>query len=85
MKIIIPIEVEISHPTHVSKKWIGSCKTLDITKYYPEWDASSKYRENPEDAVIDLSNAILKTITPEWLAMKIWEQFVKGNSNENIS
>jgi hypothetical protein len=82
MKIIIPIEVEIDHPYESSKKWLGTCKILNIVH---NWNSSFVYKDTPEQAIIGISNAIKNTITSEWLAMKIWEQFVKGNNDENIS
>jgi len=82
MKIIIPIEVEIEHPHHSSDKWVGDCKTLNTNKDIPTWNASDFYRDTPEQAIIGIANAIKNAITSEWLAMKIWEQFIKGNSDE---
>jgi len=82
MKIIIPIEVEIDHPHHSSDKWMGKCPTLNIGIDIEPWQRSSWYLDNPTEAIIALSNQIKNKITSEYLAIKIWEQFVKGSSDE---
>ena len=83
MKIIIPIEVEIDHPYQSSDKWIGECEVFDTVTH--TWNSSDRYRDTPEQAIIAVANTIKNKITSEWLAMKIWEQFVKENSSEDIS
>jgi NADPH-dependent 7-cyano-7-deazaguanine reductase QueF len=82
MKITIPIEVEIDHPHYLSKQWVCKCKTLGTDDDGPTWDAYRYYKETPEQAIVGIANTIKDKLTSEWLAMKIWEKFVKGNHNE---
>lgn len=83
MKIIIPIEVDISKHDY-TKKWTRKCPTLNLGVGISGWEMSSWRDDTLEESIIAISNQIKNKLTSEWLAMKIYNEF-KKRELENLT